>query len=206
MLAVELDRTLVPALREAIAPFPAVRVEVGDALRLDWPSLLGTGRWKMASNLPYNVAVPLIIELLERAPGIESSVVMVQREVGERLAARPGGKAYGAASVRVAYRARAEILRRVPPTVFWPEPGVESVLVRLTRREPPVRVEYDRLFRVVDEGFAERRKTMRNALRRMGLDVEAAGDVLRRCEVEPGARAETLSIEDFARVAEAIGG
>lgn len=206
VLAVEVDRALLPALREAVAPFGHVRIAEGDALRMDWASVLGPGRWKMASNLPYNVAVPLLVGLLERVPAIESYVVMVQREVGERLAARPGQEGYGAVSVRVAYRAEAEVLRRVPPSVFWPRPKVESVLIRLTPRRPPVDAPADRLFRVVDEGFAERRKTMRNALRRLGLDPADAEGVLARCGLDPRARAEELSLQDFARIAEEIGG
>ncbi len=205
VIAVELDRALVPALREVVAPFPRVRIEVGDALRMDWPSVLSAGTWRMASNLPYNVAVPLVLDLLERVRAIESYVVMVQREVGERLAAGPGEEGYGAVSVRVAYRAKAAILRRVPASVFWPRPRVESVLVALSPREAPVEVEPARLFRVVEEGFAERRKTMRSALRRMGFDTSGAGRVLERCGVDPRARAETLSLEDFARIAEAVG-
>jgi len=205
VLAVEVDPDLVPALREVVAPFPRVRVEVGDALRMDWASILGTARWKMASNLPYNVAVPLVVDLLDGVPAIESYVVMVQREVGERLAAAPGEEGYGAVSVRVAYRAKAEVLRRVPPSVFWPRPKVESVLLRLTPRTPPVAVPPERLFRVVEEGFAERRKTMRNALRRLGLSMAEAEEMMARCGIDPRARAETLSLEEFAGLAEAIG-
>jgi len=157
----------------------------------------------MVSNLPYNIAVPLIVEMLEGVPQIASFLVMVQREVGERLAAGPGEEAYGAVSVRVAYRAEAAVLRRVPASVFWPRPKVDSVLVRLVRHQaPPVDVDVERLFRVVDAGFAERRKTMRAALRRLGLTTEEADAVLAGCGVAPNARAEELSLQDFARVAE----
>jgi len=159
----------------------------------------------MVSNLPYNVAVPLVAGMLEGVPQIGSFLVMVQREVGERLAAAPGDEAYGAVSVRVAYRAEASLARRVPATVFWPRPGVDSVLVRLVRRaEPPVAADPERLFRLVEEGFAERRKTMRNALRRLGLSAAEAGEALTRCGLAPDVRAERLSLEDFARLAEAV--
>jgi 16S rRNA (adenine1518-N6/adenine1519-N6)-dimethyltransferase len=203
VLAVEFDRALLPALVEVLAPWPRVRVVTADAMRLDWTRRL-TGRgWKMVSNLPYNVAVPLVVEMLEGVPAVDSFLVMVQREVGERLAAGPGEEAYGAVSVRVGYRAEAAVVRRVPPSVFWPRPRVESVLVRLTRRaHPAVDVDRDRLFRVVDAGFAERRKTMRNALRRLGLSTEEAMSALARCDLDPDVRAETLSLEQFARVAE----
>ena len=206
VLALEFDRALVPALREVVALYPRVGVLEADALSLDWPKVLGRGRWKMVSNLPYNISVPVVLELLERAPQIEEYLVMVQREVGERLAAGAGDEAYGAVSVRVAYRAKASLLRRVGPTVFWPRPAVGSVLVRLTPLQaPPVTTPPERLFRVVREGFAERRKTMRSALRRLGLESGEADSALRACGLDPRARAETLSLEDFARVAEELG-
>ena len=205
VLAVELDRGLLPALEEVVVPWPDVTVRSADAMRADWAGELPGDGWKMVSNLPYNVAVPLVAGMLERAPQIRSFLVMVQREVGERLAAAAGDEAYGAVSVRVAYRAEASLVRRVPASVFWPRPSVDSVLVRLVRRaEPPVAVDPERLFRVVDEGFAERRKTMRNALRRLGLSAVEAADALARCGLEPNVRAERLSLQDFARVAGAI--
>jgi len=204
VLAVEVDRRLADALREVVAAYPNVRIEVADAMRLDWPSILGAGRWSMVSNLPYNVSVPLVLELLETAPAIDRYVVMVQREAGERITAQPGEDAYGAASVRLAYRARAELVRRVPAEVFWPRPKVESVTVRLTPRPAPVDADRAALFRVIDEGFAERRKTMGNALRRLGLDAPSAARVLSDSGVEPGIRAERLGLPEFARIAEAL--
>jgi 16S rRNA (adenine1518-N6/adenine1519-N6)-dimethyltransferase len=205
VLAVEFDRTLLPALHEVVDPWPEVRVEAADAMRTDWASALPGRGWKMVSNLPYNVAVALVADMLEGVPQIGSFLVMVQREVGERLAASAGDEAYGAVSVRVAYRAEAAVVRRVPTTVFWPRPSVDSVLVRLERRaEPPVSVAPERLFPVVDEGFAERRKTMRNALRRLGLSAEAASGALARAGLGPNVRAEQLSLEDFARLTEAV--
>jgi 16S rRNA (adenine1518-N6/adenine1519-N6)-dimethyltransferase len=204
VLAVELDRALVPALEEVLASFPNVRLEIGDAMRMDWGSLLEGSGWKMASNLPYNVSVPLLLDLLERVPAIEGYLVMVQREVGERLVAGPGEEAYGAASVRVAYRADAELVRRVPASVFWPRPNVASVLVRLTPRPAMVDVNERALFRVVEEGFAERRKTMGNALRRMGLDRPSASRLLRESGVDPLTRAEDLGLERFAEIADTL--
>src|SRR5439155_26498650 len=151
-----------------------VRVLQADGLQVRWGDELDGGPWTMASNLPYNVAVPILFGLLEQAPQVVDYVVMVQREVGERLAAWPTKQAYGALSARLAYQAEVTVLRRVPPSVFWPEPQVESVLLRITPREPPVATPRERLFRVVDEGFAQRRKTMRNALVRLGLSPDDA--------------------------------
>jgi 16S rRNA (adenine1518-N6/adenine1519-N6)-dimethyltransferase len=202
VLAIELDRALLPALEESVSGLDGVKVLTADAMAFE---ALGDHEWILAGNLPYNVATPLVLETLARAPRIRRLVVMVQREVGERLAAGPGDEGYGAPSVRVAYRARASIVRRVPAAVFWPRPKVASLVVALDRRErPPVAVEEARLWRVVDAGFAERRKTMRNALRRLGLGLDEAGRALDDAGIDPAARAETLSLEDFARVAEVV--
>jgi 16S rRNA (adenine1518-N6/adenine1519-N6)-dimethyltransferase len=208
VLAVERDRALLPALRDVLAGAGAdgVDVVVADAMRMDWPSALaGADRWAMASNLPYNVATPLVLELLAAAPAIDTLLVMVQREVGERLAALPGREGYGAVSVKVALRADAEIVRRVPASVFWPAPKVASVLVRL-RRLPRMRVATDPavLFRVVDEGFAQRRKMMRSALRRLGLGPAEAERALARAGIPPRARAEEIGLEGFARLAQVV--
>lgn len=198
VLAVEFDRAIVPALREVVMDLPHVRVEQVDAMRVDWGALLGSGPWAMVSNLPYNVSVPVVIGMLERAPQVLRYVVMVQREVGERFVAPAGAEAYGTVSVRIAYRSRAEIVRRVPADVFWPRPNVDSVVVRLLPIPPPVDVDPVALFRVVDEGFAERRKTMANAVRRLGLEREDATRVLRASGIDPSVRAEELGLPEFA--------
>jgi 16S rRNA (adenine1518-N6/adenine1519-N6)-dimethyltransferase len=205
VLAVEVDRRLVPALEEATEGLP-VRVEVADAVRVDWARLLGEGPWRMASNLPYNVAVPALMGLLERAPNVDPLVVMVQREVGERLAAGPGDPAYGAVSLRVGYRAEVRRLRHVGPSVFWPEPNVESVVLRLDRRPPPVEVPVERLFRLIDEGFRQRRKTLASALVRLGYPRAQATAALGRTGLDPKVRAEALGLEEFARLADALDG
>ena len=199
--ALEVDPRVAEALREVVGAHPNVEVRVEDAMRADWASMLGAGPWAMVSNVPYNVSVPLLLELLWTVPVIDRYVVMVQREVGERLVAGPGSEAYGAVSVRVAYRAEARVVRRVPAGVFWPRPNVDSVLVRIAPRPPTVDVDPVGLFAVVDEGFAERRKTMGNALRRLGLPADRAASVLRDAGLDPSVRAERLSLAAFARVA-----
>lgn len=203
VLAVELDRALVPALEEVVAGL-SVQVVRANAVDADWPAILGDEPRRMASNLPYNVAVPVVMGLLERAPGVDPMLVMVQREVGERLAAGPGEEAYGAVSLRVAYRAWVKLVRRVPPTVFWPEPQVESVVVRLTRRSPPVATQPEVLFHLIEEGFAQRRKTMANALVRMGYRRDRATAALRGAGLDERVRAEELGLEDLARLAGAL--
>jgi 16S rRNA (adenine1518-N6/adenine1519-N6)-dimethyltransferase len=203
VVAVEADRALIPALEEVVEGLP-VRVVRADAMDVDWRQILGEGTWRMASNLPYNVAVPVVMRLLEEAPQVDSMMVMVQREVGERLAAGPGEEAFGAVSLKVAYRAAVRVVRRVGPKVFWPEPKVESVVLRIERRPPPVATPRDELFRLIEEGFAQRRKMMSSALVRLGLDRAAAREALARSGLDERARAETLGLEDFARLAEAL--
>jgi 16S rRNA (adenine1518-N6/adenine1519-N6)-dimethyltransferase len=198
VVAVELDRYVVPVLREVVER-AGVRVVEADALRLDWAELLGDGgAWVLVANLPYNVATPLVLTLLERAPMIGRMLVMVQREAGERLAAGPGDEAYGAVSVKVAYRAEARLVGRVPPTVFVPQPKVESVLVSVTRRsEPAVAVDEARLFALVEAGFAHRRKMLRRALAGVVDDRVFAAAAIR-----PEARAEELGVEAWGRLTE----
>jgi 16S rRNA (adenine1518-N6/adenine1519-N6)-dimethyltransferase len=202
VVAVEIDRYVVPVLRSVVASSPVVRVVEADALTLDWASVLDEGPWTLVANLPYNVATPLVLDLLDGVPAISSMLVMVQREVGERLAASVGSPANGAVSVKVAYWAVARVVGRVPPSVFVPEPRVESALVSISRRVdgpavPSSEVAFDRLFEVVRAGFAHRRKMLRGTLGAVGIGPEqfaAAG-------VAPTARAEELSVEDWGRLA-----
>ena len=200
MAAVEVDPRLLPALREAVAPFEIVRVVRADAVTVDWRKVLGPapGTWSMVANLPYNVAVPVLMRVLDEEPRVDRFLVMVQAEVGRRMCAGPGDPEYGSVSVRVAYRADASVVRPISRTVFWPRPNVDSVLVRMHRRPPPVEADEESLWRLVRESFAQRRKTMAGALVRLGMsrfDSEAA---LRACDLSPTARPEELGLESFA--------
>jgi len=206
VLAVEFDRALIPALSEVVADLPSVRLLQGDALSAPWEELLEPGAWRVAANLPYNVAVPVLLRALETAPGVEEYVVMVQREVAERLTGAPGSDGYGPTSLRVAFRTETEMLRMVPPSVFWPRPHVGSAIVRLRVREPDPSVDADRLFSVIDIAFAERRKTMRSALRRLGVRADRVEPVLRSAEIDPDARPESLPLDRFVGLAELVGG
>lgn len=201
--ALELDRFVVRVLEQVTAGL-GVTIVSGDAMTVDWAALLKGGEaWAMVSNLPYNVATPVVLRALESAPMIDRYLVMVQREVGERMAAPVGSAAYGAVSVKVAYFAHAEVVGTVSPNVFVPRPKVDSALVRLQRRvRPAVEVpDEHRLFALVKAGFATRRKTLRNALgARLGPRADA---VLTRAGIDPGARAETLTLDDWAALAHA---
>jgi 16S rRNA (adenine1518-N6/adenine1519-N6)-dimethyltransferase len=201
VVAVEVDGRLVPTLREQVEPRGA-RVVEADALRLDWDGVLGAGPWTLVANLPYNVASPLVAGLLDDVPAVGRMLVMVQREVGERLAAGVGDPAYGALSVKVAYWATASVVGRVPPTVFLPPPKVESVLVALQRRAtpavPPDVSAPEPLFALVRAGFAHRRKMLRRSL--AGL---VAPEQFTAAGIASDARAEELDVAAWCRLAAA---
>lgn len=162
--AVEADRHLLPVLETVVVPH-GVRVVHADATTVDWDELLGDGPWALVANLPYNVATPLVLDLLAQVPQITSMLVMVQKEVAERLVAPSGSRTYGIPSVKVAWYATGELVGKVSPTVFVPRPRVDSALVRLTRREhPPHDVDPGRLFALVQRAFGQRRKMLRRSL------------------------------------------
>ena len=209
VVAVEVDPRLAAALPETIrerAPGLAnyLTVIARDARRLDTP--LDPPPTALVANLPYNVAVPVLLHLLELLPSIRHGLVLVQSEVADRLAAPPGRKAYGGPSVKTAWYARAERAGAVPRSVFWPVPNVDSGLVRLVRTEPPplpAGVDRADVFAVIDAAFAQRRKMLRSALAAWAGSVTAAESVLLRAQVDPRARAETLDVAAFARIASA---
>jgi 16S rRNA (adenine1518-N6/adenine1519-N6)-dimethyltransferase len=199
--AVELDRHLIPVLEEVVGPL-GVRVVHGDALGVDWSEVLASApAWTMVANLPYNVGTTIVLQLLDEVPAIQTMLVMVQREVGERLAAGPGSGTYGIPSVKVALWATAEVVGRVPPTVFVPQPKVESVLVRI-RRRPEAAVDADRdvLFALVRKAFGQRRKMLRRSL--AGV-VDA--DMFAAAGVAPDDRPEQLGIQQWGALADAVG-
>ncbi len=201
MTAVEVDRGLVPVLRTLVEPAGVTVVEA-DAMALDWEALLGDGPWVLVANLPYNVATPLVADLLDRVPAITRMLVMVQREVAERLAAGPGHDAYGAVSVKVAYWATASVAGLVPASVFVPVPNVESALVRIDRRPTPAvgpEVEPGALFGLVGTGFGQRRKMLRRSL--AGV---ATPEAFAAAGVNPAARPEELDVIAWGRLAAAV--
>jgi 16S rRNA (adenine1518-N6/adenine1519-N6)-dimethyltransferase len=194
--AIEIDHGIVPALRQVVADLPNVRVLEADAGTLDWAEVLGHGdRWTLVANLPYNVATPLVCDLLDDVPAITSMLVMVQKEVAQRMAAAPGSKQYGAVSVKVAYWGTARLAATVPASVFVPRPNVESALVRIDRHPPP-HVAPDVLFPLVRRGFGQRRKMLRNSLR----DV-VTPEQFEQAGVSPESRPEELALADWCRLA-----
>ncbi len=202
--AVEVDPVLAAALPGTVkdrAAEYAERLTVlqRDALRLTAPEV--EGATALVANLPYNVAVPVVLHLLATVPTIRHGLVMVQKEVADRLTAGPGSKTYGSPSVKLAWYATAKQAGRVPPSVFWPVPNVDSGLVAFTARRPPAGADRDAVFAVVDAAFAQRRKTLRAALSGWAGSADAAAAVLTRAGVDPGARGEALTMEQFAAIA-----
>jgi 16S rRNA (adenine1518-N6/adenine1519-N6)-dimethyltransferase len=200
--AVEADGRLLPALEEVLAGDQGVTVTVADALEADLGALAPQAR-RLVANLPYSIAAPLVLRVLAEFPAVRALTVMVQREVGERLAAAPGTAAYGAPSAKVAALADARVLAAVSRHVFIPEPHVDSVLVGATRRPHPALegVGYDRVARVIDAAFSQRRKTLRNALRTLGLDAAGVEALGRAAGVDLSLRAERLDVPAFAALA-----
>jgi 16S rRNA (adenine1518-N6/adenine1519-N6)-dimethyltransferase len=206
VVAVEVDPVLAGALPETVserAPAYADRLTVvsADALRVD--RLPGPPPTALVANLPYNVAVPVLLHLLELLPSLRRVLVMVQSEVADRLAAAPGSRTYGVPSVKAAWYADVRRAGAVGRAVFWPAPNVDSGLVAMTRRDPPV-TEASRaeVFAVVDAAFAQRRKTLRAALAGWAGSPAAAEAALRSAGIDPRARGETLDVAEFARLAE----
>jgi 16S rRNA (adenine1518-N6/adenine1519-N6)-dimethyltransferase len=210
--AVEVDPVLAGALPQTVAgragDAAARRLTVhrADALRITAGELTPVPT-ALVANLPYNVAVPVVLHLLAELPALRHGLVMVQKEVADRLTAKPGSKTYGVPSVKLAWHARARPVGRVPPNVFWPVPNVDSGLVGFTRREAPrTDVAREAVFAVIDAAFAQRRKTLRAALAGWAGGAERAAAILVAGDVDPGARGESLTVEQFAAIAAAAQG
>ena len=202
VVAVELDTRLLPVLATTLEGYDNVRVVHGDILKVNIMEEVGAPEFKVCANLPYYITTPIIFALLEKRLPMERLVAMVQKEVAERMAAQPGGKDYGALSVAIQYYTEPEIAFIVPPTSFIPAPAVDSAVIVCKRREkPPVEVCDEALFfRVVKAAFSLRRKMLSNSLKNMGIKAEQVAKWLVLADVDGKRRAETLSLEDFAKL------
>jgi 16S rRNA (adenine1518-N6/adenine1519-N6)-dimethyltransferase len=209
VVAVEIDPKLATRLPVTVAeraPEVAAHLTVvtADALRVraaDFEFAPTT----MVANLPYNVAVPVVLTLLAELPSLVRGLVMVQTEVADRMAAGPGSRIYGVPSVKLAWYGRARKVAAVPRAVFWPVPNVDSALVSFERGEPLSAVDQKTLFAVVDAAFSQRRKTLRAALATWAGSAERAGELLAAAGIDPKTRGEQLDVHDFARIAVAAG-
>lgn len=206
--AIEIDELLAGRLPRTVAeraPAQADRFTLVLADALQVSELPGPAPTVLVANLPYNVSVPVILHLLALFPSIERGLVMVQSEVADRLVAGPGSRTYGVPSAKVAWYAEATRVGKVPPTVFWPVPNVDSGLVRITRRPPPqTTATRQQVFAVIDAAFGQRRKMLRSALAGVFGSSASAIAALEAAGLDPTARGETLTIEDFAAIAEQV--
>lgn len=214
VLAVELDAGLIPVLKDIFSDAPQVTIQHGDILKLNPCALLepyAGMRLKVAANLPYYVTTPVIMHLLESGVNFESMTVMIQREVAERMKARPGTKEYGALTLAVQYYASVDIAAYVPPNCFMPRPQVDSAVVHLTMQPQPCdSIHKARLFSIIRASFSKRRKTLANGLcTAAGLlegsfSREAVLSALKSCGFSPDIRGEVLDLEDFVRLTRAL--
>lgn len=209
VVAVEIDKNLLPVLQVTLAEYDNITIINNDILKLDLKKVFaehfGEKRVKVIANLPYYITTPIIMKLLEEKLNLKSITIMVQKEVGDRIKASPGGKDYGALSVAVQYYAKPSQVLLVPPHSFIPQPEVDSIVLKLEILEKPaVEVESESLyFRVVKASFGQRRKTLLNALTagNFGLSKEQLREVLNSVNVEENRRGETLSLQEFANIA-----
>jgi len=204
--AVELDKKLPAVLAETLAGYEQVRIVPGDILKIDIRALMSDEPFKVVANLPYYITTPILMALLEQRLPVSSIVTMVQKEVAERMTARPGGKEYGSLSVAVQYYTEPAIVLDVPPRSFLPAPEVDSVVIACrVRTQPAVTVKDERLFfRLVRAAFGQRRKTLANALKTLGMERERLAQAMEAAAIDAGRRGETLSLTEFARLADQL--
>lgn len=196
--AIEIDRDLSAYLRDKYAKHPHFHLLEKDVLKVDFNSLLSTSQpARIIGNLPYNISTPLIFHLLKYLPGIKDMLFMLQLEVVERMAAKPGSKSYGRLSIMVQYYCQVEKLFNVPSTAFSPAPKVESAIVKLTphKHTPDALVSPEELTNLLRQAFAQRRKTLRNNLSSL-----ISAEDLKSININPGLRPENLSLDDYVRI------
>ncbi|NBI06261.1 16S rRNA (adenine(1518)-N(6)/adenine(1519)-N(6))-dimethyltransferase RsmA [Senegalia massiliensis] len=212
VIAIELDKRLLPILDDTLSSYKNIEVIHGDVLKLDLNNIIEekfeNKKVKLAANLPYYITTPIIMKLLEQKINLESIIVMVQKEVAERMKASPGSKAYGALSIAVQYYSNPEIVTIVPKNVFIPKPNVDSAVIKLdVYSKPRVDVKDEQLFfNVVKGAFSLRRKTLVNSLSSsdVGINKEEIKEILRDLNIKENIRGEKLSIEQFALLADSI--
>ncbi|MEC0094144.1 16S rRNA (adenine(1518)-N(6)/adenine(1519)-N(6))-dimethyltransferase RsmA [Paenibacillus macquariensis] len=212
--AVEIDRRLIPILEEVLEPYEHVQVEQADVLEVDLPALFEShfkdvSKVSVVANLPYYVTTPILMKLLEGKLPLEHIVVMIQKEVAQRMAASPGSKDYGSLSIAVQYYSEPKLICIVPNTVFIPQPNVDSAVIRLTVRDkPPVDAKDEaHFFDVVHSSFAQRRKTISNNLKTRYSPAEGReliDALLLQAGIEPSRRGETLSLQEFATLSNVL--
>ncbi len=197
VVAYEIDAALEPVLREVLAGYPNVEVRIEDAADVDFATALPGPEWLLVANLPYNVGTPLVLDILRHVPQVTRMVVMVQREVAQRFAAKPGSREYGIPSVVVGIHGSARVAFRVPPQVFIPSPAVESAVVVIDRSKAPAGSE--RAIELAAAAFGQRRKMLRGSLASL---LDDPTRILTAAGIDPTARAEELGPDDYLKLAE----
>lgn len=204
VIAVEIDNRLPEVLAKTLEGYENVRIVHGDILKVNIPELVEGKNFKVVANLPYYITTPIIMALLEQKLPVTKIVTMIQKEVADRMVAKPGKKDYGALSVAVQYYTTPEIVAQVPPKSFIPAPAVDSVVIRCdVRKEPAVKVISEKMFfRVVKAAFSQRRKTLSNSLKTMGIAAEEIKKAIDDAAIDGTRRGETLTLQEFAVIAD----
>ena len=210
VVAIELDDSLLPILDQTLAPYDNIEIVHGDILKIDLPKLieekLNGGPVKVVANLPYYVTTPIIAKLIEEGLNLESITVMVQKEVADRMASKPGSKVYGSLSVFVNFYSDPKIIVKVPKTVFMPQPKIDSSVIKLTLKKELPDIDREKFFKVVKAAFSKRRKTIINCLSSYGFDIdkETIRQALESLNINPEERAENLSVEEFMNISKIL--
>ncbi|MCI8284289.1 MAG: 16S rRNA (adenine(1518)-N(6)/adenine(1519)-N(6))-dimethyltransferase RsmA [Firmicutes bacterium] len=211
VIAVEIDRHLIPILKDTLAEYDNIEIINADIMKTDLTELIESnrqaGRVRIIGNLPYYITTPIVMKLLEERVPADSITIMMQKEVADRMKAEPGGKTYGALTVAVGFYCTVSHVANAPKEVFVPRPKVDSTVIRLDIREkPPVELINEKIFfETIKNGFGQRRKTLLNSLTGVqGLAKEQIGEALKSAGIDPKRRAETLSLKEFAELANSI--
>ena len=210
VVAIEIDNTLLPILDETIGKYKNVEIVHEDVLKVDMQKLinekLNGGPVKVVANLPYYVTTPIIGKLIEDNLNLEAIIVMVQKEVAERMESGPGGKEYGSLSIFVNFYSKPKIIVKVPKTVFMPQPKIDSAVIKLDIKKELPDVDKEKFFKVVKASFSKRRKTLVNALSTYGFDIakEDIKNTLKTLNIDENIRAESLSVEDFIKISKTL--
>lgn len=210
VVAVELDDSLLPILDQTLASYDNIEIVHGDILKVDIAKLieekLNGGPVKVVANLPYYVTTPIIAKLIEEGLNLESVTVMVQKEVADRMASKPGSKVYGSLSVFVNFYSEPKVIVKVPKTVFMPQPKIDSSVIKLTLRKELPDIDREKFFKIVKAAFSKRRKTIINCLSSYGfnIDKETIRQALESLDINPEERAENLSVEDFMNISKIL--
>ena len=210
VIGVEIDRKLLPILDESLDKYDNADIIHGDILDIDINKLIeekfDNKKIKIVANLPYYITTPIIGKLIEDDLNIESIVVMVQKEVADRMACPPGSKLYGSLSVFIDFYTRAEIILKVPKTVFMPQPKIDSAIIKLSLKDQLPDIDKEKFFQVVKAAFSKRRKTVLNSLSTYGFDIEKEiiKEALKQANIDPIRRAETLSTEEFLKISKCL--